>query len=150
MGLINIASGNSLWRGFDYFQKKKVVSYKQLSDFEYEGVISGSNHEYHVFMDALHPRKSTCDCPFAKGRRVICKHIVALYFTVFPDESVRILKEAEEAEKEYQKYEEERGKKFRSFVYKTSKKEPQETVFELLNDLPEWEYDRFVRDKIGM
>ena len=143
MGLINIASASSVWKGLEYYQHKKVVSYKQVSDFEYEGIVSGSDEKYHVFMDVHHPRKSTCDCPFAKGKRIVCKHIVALYFTVFP-------KEVEEQEKEYEEYEQERVRKLHSFVYGMSKKELQETVFLLLDDLPEWAYDRFIRDKIGM
>ena len=87
MGLINIASGSSVWRGLDYYNHQRVISYKQVSDSEYEGIVLGSNHEkYHVFMDVSHPRKSTCDCPHANGKRIICKHIVALYFTVSADD----------------------------------------------------------------
>ena len=103
MGLINIASGNSIWRGLDYYQENKVSNYKQMSKYEYEGIVNGSNgKKYNVFMDIDHPRKSKCDCPHAKDKRIICKHIVALYFTVFPKEVDKFLKEVEEAEKEYE------------------------------------------------
>ena len=30
MGLIETASGNSVWRGMDYYENKKVVSFKKL------------------------------------------------------------------------------------------------------------------------
>ena len=60
------------------------------------------------------------------------------------------MKEVEEAEREYEEYEKERVNKLHSYIYGMSKRELQETVFELLDDLPEWAYDRFIRDKVGM
>ena len=52
MGLINIASGNSTWRGLDYYKENKVSDYKKISDSEYEGIVNGSNgKKYNVFMD---------------------------------------------------------------------------------------------------
>ena len=73
MGLIEIASGNSVWRG--------VVSWNKSGNSTYEGVVSGSNGDsYNVYIDKLHPRKSVCNCSIAGGRRVVCKHMIALYF----------------------------------------------------------------------
>ena len=87
MGIINVASGNSVWRGLDYYKENKVKSYKKINDFEYEGIVTGSNKEkYNVFMNVEHPRSSKCNCPHAKDKKIICKHIIALYFTVFPKE----------------------------------------------------------------
>lgn len=34
-----------------------------------------------VHRETRHPRKSFCNCPFADGRRVVCKHMITLYFT---------------------------------------------------------------------
>ena len=45
-----------------------------------------------------HPRKSKCNCPFAEGRRVVCKHMIALYFTIEPQAAEGILRQAEENE----------------------------------------------------
>lgn len=45
MWLINIASGNSTWRGLDYYKENKVSNYKKTSDSEYEGIVNGSNGE---------------------------------------------------------------------------------------------------------
>lgn len=59
----------------------------QLSDHEYEGYVQGTlDTPYYVRIDVKHIRKSTCDCPYAKDRS-ICKHMIALYFSVFPDEA---------------------------------------------------------------
>lgn len=92
----------------DYYKENKVSEYRKINDSEYEGIVNGSNgKKYNAFMDIEHPRKSKCDCPHAKDKRIICKHIVALYFKAFPDEVDKFLKEVEEAEKEYKAYEEE-------------------------------------------
>lgn len=150
MGLINIASGNSTWRGLDYYKENKVSDYKKINNSEYEGIVNGSNgKKYNVFMDIEHPRKSKCNCPHAKDRRVICKHIVALYFTAFPDEVDKFLKEVEEAEKEYEAYEEELYNKTIKYINSMSKNELKEALIETLNVAPEWVYDRFVRDRLG-
>ena len=97
MGLIDLASSNSLWRGVDYYQSKNVKKIKKISDDEYNSIVSGTE-EYNVHIDINHPRKSTCTCPFAAGRRVICKHMVATFFTIYPEEAERIIKEEQEYE----------------------------------------------------
>ena len=43
MGLIEIASGNSVWRGLDYYNDKKVLSWQKSSAEEYDGIVAGSN-----------------------------------------------------------------------------------------------------------
>ena len=49
-------------------------------------------------IDIEHSKKSTCTCPHAEGTRRVCKHKVALFFSVFPEEADRALREAEERE----------------------------------------------------
>ena len=150
MGLINIASNNSVWRGLDYCKKNKVINYRKININQYEGVIGGSNNKkYHVFMDIEHPRKSKCDCPHAKDKRIVCKHIVALYFTVVPDGVNKFLKEVEEERKEYEAYEKELEKKLIDYINSMSKDELREIILELLYESPEWMYDIFIRDRIG-
>ena len=105
MGLIDLASSNSLWRGIDYYRSKNVKKIKKISDDEYNSIVSGTE-EYNVHIDINHPRKSTCTCPFAAGRRVICKHMVATFFTIYPEEAERIIKEAQEYEEEERSFKE--------------------------------------------
>ncbi|MEG0873511.1 MAG: SWIM zinc finger family protein [Clostridia bacterium] len=149
MGLINMASGSSTWRGLDYYEEKKVSDLKEISQHQYEAIVKGSNHKkYNVFMDIEHPKKSKCNCPHAKDRNIICKHIVALYFTVFPNEVDRFLKEVEEEQKEYEKYEKELYKKVAKDMNAMSKSELKEALTYVLNISPDWVYDSFVRDII--
>lgn len=43
MKIINIASGDSTWRGLDYYKDNKVKSYDRINAYQYEGIIEGSN-----------------------------------------------------------------------------------------------------------
>ena len=115
MGLIDLASSNSLWRGIDYYQSKNVKKIKKISDDEYNSIVSGTE-EYNVHIDIIHPRKSTCTCPFADGRRVICKHMVATFFTIYPEEAERIIKEEQECEEEEERLFEEHLEEVREYV----------------------------------
>ena len=87
MGLLDIASSRTVSRGYDYYLDDYVKDVRQINDYEYEGYVKGSlNEPYFVHINIKHPKKSYCNCPFANGNR-ICKHMVALYFTVFEDEA---------------------------------------------------------------
>lgn len=137
MGLIDLASGNSLWRGIDYYQSKKVNNIKKTNDGEYDSIVSGTD-EYMVHIDINHPRKSTCTCPFADGRRVICKHMVATYFTIYPDEAERIIKEEQEYEEEEERLFDEHLDEVREYVNGLSEEEVRAMLIDRLMD--EW-YD---------
>ena len=138
MGLIEIASNNSVWRGMDYYNNKKVVSWESSGTGIYEGMVFGSDgNTYTVHIDTEHPRRSSCNCPFADGRRVVCKHMIALYFTVEPKVAEDFLKEvekweAEEEERELQHYEE-----MKKYVKRLSKTELQEQLLDALMQLEE-------------
>lgn len=150
MKVINIASSNSTWRGLDYYKEKKISSYNKIDEFRYEGKVKGSSNDiYSIFLDIEHPKKSKCDCPHAKDKRIICKHIVALYFTIFPHEVDIFLKEVEEAQKEYAEYENNLYDKTMNYIKSMPKSELQNALIEILNIAPDWVYDRFVRDYVG-
>lgn len=49
MSILNSASRKSVYRGYEYYKEGNVISYAQLSDFEYEGEVQGTNNKpYHV------------------------------------------------------------------------------------------------------
>lgn len=137
MGLIDLASSNSLWRGIDYYQSKNVKKIKKISDDEYNSIVSGTE-EYNVHIDINHPRKSTCTCPFADGRRVICKHMVATFFTIYPEEAERIIKEEQEYEEEEERLFEEHLEEVREYVNGLTEDEVRALLIDKLID--EW-YD---------
>ena len=40
MGLIELASGRSVWRGLDYYERKKVVSWEKTGEYTYSGKVA--------------------------------------------------------------------------------------------------------------
>lgn len=52
MSILSSASSRTVYRGFDYFKEGNVISHIQLSDFEYEGEVQGTNKTpYHVMIN---------------------------------------------------------------------------------------------------
>ena len=137
MGLIDLASSNSLWRGIDYFESNKVKEIEKINDNEYKSIVSGSS-DYNVFINLNHPRKSTCSCPFAEGRRVICKHMVATYFKIYPEEAKRLIDEQVAYEMEEEQLYEEHYNEVKEYVDSLTEEEAKAMLIERL--IEEW-YD---------
>ena len=138
MSIRTLASGASAWRGYEYYTEKKVLSLSQIGEKEYIGKVAGkSSVPSQVKINTAHVRQSKCNCPHADGRRVICKHMVALFFAAFPDEAEQYIKEVEEYEREEEQRMEEHYAALRSYVKSLSKKELQERLFEALVELDE-------------
>ena len=135
MALIDLASSNSLWRGIDYFESNKVKEIEKINDNEYKSIVSGSS-DYNVFINLNHPRKSTCSCPFAEGRRVICKHMVATYFKIYPKEAKRLIDEQVAYEMEEEQLYEEHYNEVKEYVDSLTEEEAKAMLIERLID--EW------------
>ena len=120
----------------DYYENKKVLSWHKAEDGTYNGVVSGQEgKDYSVHIDKIHPRKSTCNCPFADGRRVVCKHMIALYFTAEPDAAKDFMRRVEEWEKEEEQREQEHFEELRKYVNSLSKAELQDKLYDALVEL---------------
>lgn len=147
MGILECASGASVWRGYDYFTQKKVVHLEEIGPSIFSAEVAGSSGaSYSVALHIDHPRKSKCNCPHADGKRIICKHIVAAYFTALPCEAERFYAEAMAYQEEEAQRQEELIDTVHRYVKRMRKSELQEALLQLLFDGPEWQYDRFVRD----
>ena len=150
MSILTVASGQSVYRGYEYSQSKKVLHMEQCGEGIIQAVVSGSgNCTYDVIVDEAHPRKSQCTCPHAAGKRIVCKHMVAVYFTAFPAEAQKYIKELEEYWEEEEQREQETEERLIAYVRKMKKGEAQEALLQLLFDGPEWQYDRFVEEYLG-
>lgn len=96
MGILNQARVSVIQRGYEYYKDKKVINFRKESDTVFYGSVKGTT-TYDVKININHTVKNTyCNCPFAKDNRKICKHMVALYFTAFPNEAERYIKNVEE------------------------------------------------------
>ena len=147
MGIISLASGNSCWRGLDYYKNKKIIELNKINENVYESVVKGTDN-YNVHLDIKHPRKSTCDCPLAKGKRIICKHIVATYFAAFPRESKEFEEEQKKLQEEYEKEQNEEYDKAIKYLNKMSKQELINELIQVFDYGPEWIYNDFVKRKL--
>lgn len=135
MGLLEIASGNSFWRGYDYYKAGNVLRKEKINDSLYRGAVAGSQKTpYKVTIDLQHPKRSICNCPHAEGTRRVCKHKVALYFSVFPEEADRAIKEAEEWEAEEERRRQEEYQEIVQYVNSLSKQELREQLLWRLLD----------------
>lgn len=149
MGLLNLASGASAWRGYEYYTNNYIFSVEKLSETEYSGKSKGSGGKlYDIKINVAHPRKSSCNCPHANGKRIICKHQVALYFTVFPNEAKDYYDEVIKYEEEEEKRQEEIDRKVIKYINSLSKEELRNTLYEVLYDGADWVFERFVREHI--
>ena len=139
MDILNCASSASDWRDYEYYKGNKVLYCKQTGPDEYAGQVSGSSlSPYQVSINVSHPRQSRCNCPHADGRQLICKHMVALYFTAFPEEAERYIAAVEEYERGEEQRRRERYEELRKYVNSLSKRELQERLYEVLSERMEW------------
>ena len=139
MSLLSSASTASCWRGYEYFKQKKVLKLEQLGDMRFRGLVLGSREApYTATIDLEHPRRSSCTCPHANGKRIICKHMVATFFTAFPEEAetyyTQVLSDGEEAERR----QEELTDKLVGYIRGLKRKDAQDKLLELLQLGPEW------------
>lgn len=70
MRVVNAASSQSAYRGYEYYRTKKVIRAEEMENGVLSGAVSGSgeNNVYEVTVDTEHPRRSQCNCPHAAGK----------------------------------------------------------------------------------
>lgn len=147
MGLLECASSASLFRGHDYYENKKVKNLTEISAGVFAADVIGTASEpYTVEIDIMHPRKSTCNCPHADGKRIVCKHMIATYFTAYPEKAVQFYQKYLKAQEDEEAWEEEISDRVQEYVWSMKKGELQQTLLELLFNGPEWQFEKFIRD----
>lgn len=110
MGLLELASDRSIYRGLSYYRTGAVLSVSFDNKHTITAKVKGSNHEvYDVRIDLENPRKCKCTCPHAQSRKY-CKHMVAVYFYIHPflaDFKYRIIMDVlrEQTERQQDEYE---------------------------------------------
>lgn len=148
MSILTSASNKSAWRGYEYYSEDKVQLVKKLDDTHFGGLVKGSaNEPYVVTIDIKHPKRSTCDCPFANGFKV-CKHMVALYFAAFPEEAINYKVAIDKVVEEAERYREELPGRIEKYINSLTKAELRDLALNLIYELPEWEFERFVLEYI--
>ena len=83
MEILNMCNEVTNIRGYYYYKKSFVKELKKLDENIYSSVVSGT-YNYNVILNLNNIRKSSCSCP---NKVKVCKHIIATYYTVFPEEA---------------------------------------------------------------
>lgn len=136
ISLFRVASGKSVWRGIDYFEKGKVKTCKKESETIYSGSVEGSSNQiYQVKIDLDHAKRSVCTCPFAKDRRVVCKHMIALSCVAIPGLYEDWMKEVAEYEEEEQREQEQHLIDLKKYIYSLNKAKLREELYSALLEL---------------
>lgn len=149
MSIISVASGQSVYRGYEYAQEKKVLQMEQVAEGVIKAVVVGSSGStYEVIADVAHPRRSQCTCPHAAGKRIVCKHIVAVHFTAFPQEARKYIEELESYWEEEEQRQEEMEDTVIRYVRSLKKIDLQQKLLQVLFEGPDWQFDRFIRENI--
>ena len=144
MGLKECASWISVCRGYDYYKQNKVLEIKQESETTFSSLVEGSGGvKYHVCIDIKHPRRSKCDCPHAKDRRIVCKHQMATFFKAFPEEVKKLEREFVLAEQYEEELENKKEVALENYLNSLSKEELKLAIYDLLNICPGWVRDNF-------
>ncbi len=106
--------------------------------------MGSENNTYAVKIDILHPRKSKCNCPHADEKQIICKHMVAVYFTAFPEEAERIYIEAMAWEEGADKRWMEEKVRLMRCIHRMSKPMLEEALTEIFLNGSEHQRDEFI------
>ena len=122
MSFIDSAAYWSKVNGFDYFEEGRVLEIIKINDDEYHAKVKGSkDNVYNIVYYPDYPKKSTCDCPRANGKRVVCKHKVAVFYALNPDEAQSVRDEREENLRYQEKLEQEFEERHRKRVEEAQK-----------------------------
>lgn len=147
---MTVASGASIYKGYEYYKAGRVLTAENIGEGIYCGTVAGNGgNQYQVTIDINHAKKSHCNCPHADGRRVICKHMIALFFTLFPQEAEQYWAELEAYWEEEDRLYEREKKELDRFIRSLTKVQLQDMLTEILYNGPEWQYRNFIDSYIG-
>ena len=104
MKLTELAAYRVVERGLDYYIDDNVSDIMQTGASEFQARVLGSGKEpYIVRINLEKPRSSSCTCPYATGTNV-CKHMIALYYAINPEEADKFVDNRRMYEKCYNDY----------------------------------------------
>ena len=133
-------------RGFDYFINNHVRECEEIRPDVYKAKVLGSNLQlYDVEVDLNHPLKSVCNCPHAGGKRILCKHKIAVYFLKRPREAFQFYYDvARYAKFDYEDHRDEILDNTYTYIENMSKEDLIESCYDLLLSTPDFAFYDFL------
>lgn len=87
--LLELTTKTIIDRGLEYYLENHVEEPKTVlieGEEYYHAKVKGSHHAfYETTINLLRPNQSSCTCPYAHGKVLVCKHMVALLFKLYPN-----------------------------------------------------------------
>ncbi len=74
--------------------------------------------------------------------------MVALYFTIFPDEAEEYIREVEKSEEEREELNRAMDEMLVKHLKSLTKQQLKDDLYELINSLPEWMKEKYIVEKI--
>ena len=128
-----------------YFIGDRVIESKEIEPNIVKAKVLGSGMKlYDVMVDFNHPLKCTCNCPHAEGKKIICKHKVAVYFKYHQKEAFDFYDEYVKYEKIDYEYRDEICDNIYTKISEMSKEELVQNCYELLIATPSWTFYDFL------
>lgn len=143
------ASASSTWKGYEYYKDNKVIEKNVISENVFSGRVNGGKGNiYDITIDIDHPKKSTCTCKHAEGTRRICKHKIALFFSIFKEEAEEYYSDITKAREEQEKQESEMLEQIDAALNKMTKAELRSSLLHVLYSGPDYQLNNFYYDYI--
>lgn len=79
--MIDYAKPSTIDNGYKIYKNNKVLKKKQINDNQFIGYIDDLDNHHNVMINLDNPKTSYCDCNESKSK-IICKHMIALYFSI--------------------------------------------------------------------
>ncbi len=147
MDILTAASQKSKLDGYNLYKNDCVKEVKEISKRVFEGrIIDDFGEIISVKLDLNKAGKFACSCKQASSKRIVCMHMVALYFKLFPAEAKRYydgyLKPYDETYERALK-----KQKFKKYILKADRAELIDMLCELLDLSTDKTVDRFLAER---
>lgn len=87
MDIIDYAKASVINKGYKYYLANKVTNIKEKEINIFSGYVDDDLEEpYYVIINLDYPKTSYCDCNESNNNK-ICKHMIALYFSISQEEA---------------------------------------------------------------
>ncbi len=147
MDVLTTASLKAKRSGYYCYKNDCVKEVKEVTARVFEArIIEDSGEIVTVKLDLNKTGKSACNCKQASGKRVVCMHMVAVFFKLFPAEAKRYY---DEYLKPYDGVYERILKKqnFKKYLLKADRAELIDVICELLDSCTDKTLDRFLEER---
>ena len=147
MSLMSQSSQAIRIRGYECYKNNMVIQSDMIDNYNYKGKVKGSGDAvYDVAINLKKPRLSICTCPYAKDNQKICKHMIALLFSIDMDAVEEFEEELHYIEEEELFRDDKKNKLVTRFINDISIGKLKQLVYDMLMSKEEWVIYQYIED----